>query len=61
MSFGALILKEDCCYFTRWWSLVHFRAALFKSIYSNRFKRYEYIPVIWETQHYIKNMMTQNF
>ena len=33
----------------------------FKSIYSNQFKRYEYIQGIWEMQNYMKNTMTKNF
>ena len=29
----------------------------FKSIYSNQFKRYEYIQGIWEMQNFMKNTM----
>ena len=29
----------------------------FKSIYSNQFKRYEYIQDIWEMQNFMKNTM----
>ena len=33
----------------------------FKSIYSNQFKRYEYIQDIWEMQNCMKNTMTKKF
>ena len=33
----------------------------FKSIYSNQFKRYEYIQGIWEMQKFMKNTMTKTF
>ena len=32
----------------------------FKSIYSNQFKRYEYIQGIWEMQNFMKNTMVKN-
>ena len=33
----------------------------FKSIYSNQFKRYEYIQGIWEMQNFMKNTMVKKF
>ena len=33
----------------------------FKSIYSNQFKRYEYIQGIWEMQDFMKNTMVKKF
>ena len=33
----------------------------FKSIYSNQFKRYEYIQDIWEMQNFMNNTMTKIF
>ena len=33
----------------------------FKSIYSNQFKRYEYIQCIWEMQNFMKNTMVKKF
>merc|ERR1711951_329069 len=33
----------------------------FKSIYSNYFKRYEYIQGIWEMQNFMTNTMTKKF
>ena len=33
----------------------------FKSIYSNQFKRYEYIQGIWEMQNFMKNTMEKIF
>ena len=33
----------------------------FKSIYSNQFKRYEYIQGIWEMQNFMNNTMVKNF
>ena len=33
----------------------------FKSIYSNQFKRYEYIQDIWEMQNFMKNTMIKFF
>ena len=33
----------------------------FKCVYSNQFKRFEYIQGIWEMQNFMKNTMTKKF